>query len=153
VQEPILDSDIVSRSYFFPRDYREEGILDLSRCLCFQEGNSYKESVNCNRLLGDSEEAIHNLGLKKQLDDQMAGRPDKVYKGYGEARVGDIRAINVNESRVIVYHEFENGNSAHCTLQIRWCNDNKNKNVRSVIRQRVSDCFKRTVNYSPPATS
>jgi hypothetical protein len=142
--EQILDEDVVSRIMLDPKDF-PGGVLDLRCSFQFSNTNGYCQSVNCNRLVNNDIQAIHKLGLIKEAIDHAAGRTDRKYKGYCEAQVAPIRAININEcARLEVYHKEELGNSAHCEIHVEW----SQKNARNEAIGQLIDCFSDLIPYN-----
>jgi len=116
----LLDTDIVSRAIIEPLHIDLHGVLTLN--VFFANGNNC-ESVNCNRLLNDNSDDIHNVGITIQDTQNQRrsdkGQPtDKVYKGYIEALKKEIRNIESENISFDVTHEPSPNNVAHCHLHL-----------------------------------
>lgn len=145
----IEDSDKVSRSVYAPKDYKE-GVLDLGSGLMFQSKDnpkdSYRESVNCNRLLGDNPNKIHELGQAKlQKDNQVLiqkGREPRTYAGFASANVGNIRndAKSGDVSFEVHYSPILE-NNAHCDIVLMFTGTKPVKAHRTAAIAKLCDCF------------
>jgi hypothetical protein len=152
--EQIQDSDIVSRSIYSPKDYslNDVGVLDLKRSFVFQEKHQYSESVNCNRLLNNSVDAIHALGIRK-LDNDNArlikeGNNPRVYTGFVSSGVEKVRnTARVGDMHFEVLNTPIPENLAHCDIKLNFSGTRPNTAQKSLVVQRLCDCFDRETLY------
>jgi len=141
----VVDDDEVCRLTFSPRDYGGGmGRLDLSETFIFREDALYKESVYCRRLVTPFPTILHTWGLAKAKNDTDKKKIPVTYRGTALAIVLGVRAINQNGHHFTVTLQAEEGNEAHCDLELKFpiASKKPNKAEKRLVLVQLSETFK-----------
>lgn len=152
----INDDDTVSRLIFKPKDYLEGiGPLSLGKSLYFQRRDDYKESVNCQRLVTNMPQDLHQQGYEKAARDTVKrgqeGKDPVTYEGFSSVMVGVVRGINEGGHTFDVAHSpidnNETRNDAHCDIVLIFPDTKPQTAQKNNAIQKLADSLS---ELSPP---
>ena len=148
----IVDGDDISRLVFKPKDFfNGVGPLCLDKSLFFQSRDNYKESVNCNRLVGEFPEDLHKQGIDKASNDTekraKEDKPPVTYEGFCEIRAQIVRNVNEDGHKFEVAHSPTNDNAAHCDIQLLFSGKKPMPAQRNLAIKKLSESFSDVIPF------